>query len=341
MNKNKFPSISIVIPTLNSEAVLNKCLESISIQDYPKNKLEVIIADGGSKDRTRQIAKKFRSIIIDNPLKTTEAGKVVGIKKAKGDLIASIDSDNILPNKNWLKQMVLPFKDRSIIGSEPILYTYRKKDPILTRYFALLGMNDPICLFIGNYDRMSVLTGKWTNLKFETIDKGSYLKVKLDHEPIPTIGANGTFLRRNILKKQIKGNRLFDIDTLVEIIRQKGSFNFAKVKNGIVHTFVEDDIKKFFRKQLRRINDMSYYKSINDRSVDWEGTFLWKILYFQLQCLVIFPIIFQTIKGYLRKPDKAWLFHPVACYSTWAIYLYGWIKGKISPKEYSRANWKQ
>lgn len=328
--------ISVIIPTLNSAAVLEKCLASIAAQDYPKNKIEIIIADGGSTDGTLEIAKNYGAKIYNNPLKTGEAGKAIGVKKANGDLIALIDSDNILPDKNWLTKMTAPFADPETIGSEPWEYTYRKTDPWLTRYFAMLGMNDPICLFIGNYDRLSVLTGQWTNLKFAFENKQDYLKIKFDHKPLPTIGANGTIFRRNLFTNI--GDYLFDIDEPLKILQDNGCFYFAKVKTGIIHTFVEDDIIKFFRKQLRRISDLSYHKTA--RQTNWEG-FLPQIIYFQLQCLIVFPIVFQMLKGIWRKPDPAWIFHPVACYSTWFIYLYGYIKGKIAPAQSSRANWKQ
>lgn len=341
--KKKFePSISVVIPTLNSGAVLEKCLHSITSQDYPKNKVEIIIGDGGSTDLTLALAKKYRVKVVNNPLKTGESGKAVAVKKAKNELLALVDSDNILPNRHWFRDMVEPFADREIILTEPIKYTYRKKDPYLTRYFALLGMNDPICLFIGNYDRYSTITNRWTGLQFPAEDKGEYLKINLDHEPIPTIGANGTIFRKKILQDAIKKSKyLFDIDVLLKIIRKKGSVKIAKVKTGIVHTFVENDTGKFFRKQLRRINDMSFHKSKSNRDTDWEKSFMPKIVLFGVECLLIVPILTQTLIGIIRKPDIAWFFHPLACYSTLIIYLYGWTRGKILPKESNRAHWKQ
>jgi len=340
-NAQNLPAISVVFATLNAARVLENCLGSIARQDYPKNKIEVIIADGGSTDDTLSIIRKFKIRVVDNPLKTSEAGKAVGVKQATGDLVAFIDSDNILPVKDWFKKMVEPLEDEEIVGSEPIEYTYRKNDPWLTRYFALIGMNDPMCLFIGNYDRLCTLTGGWTNLKFPLEDKGNYLKIKFDHEPLPTIGANGTLLRKKIFADLGVGDYLFDIDVLVDILRKKNQIYFAKVKTGIVHTYVEDDIKKFFRKQLRRINDMSFHRAKKARSVDWEKFFFWKIIYFQLQCILVFPIFYQMVKGMIRRPDICWLFHPIACYSTWFIYLYGWIKGKFVPKESNREGWRQ
>jgi len=336
------PSISVVIPTLNSGSVLEKCLKSISIQDYPKDKIEIIIADGGSSDATLEISQKYHAKIVNNNLRTGEAGKAVGVKEAKNDLIALIDSDNILPNDRWFFDMTVPFEDDEIIVSEPIKYTYRKNDPYLTRYFALLGMNDPLCLFIGNYDRYSYITNKWTGLKFPEENKDSYLKVTLNHEPIPTIGANGTFFRRELLQNAIiDSSYLFDIDILLKIIRSKGEVKIAKVKTGIIHTFVEADAGKFFRKQLRRINDMSFHRSIKNREISWEGSFLPRIFLFIIGCLLVLPILAQMLIGFFRKPDKAWLFHPIACYSTLFIYIFGWVKGIINPQESHRDNWKQ
>jgi glycosyltransferase involved in cell wall biosynthesis len=337
----QLPSVSIIIPTLNSGKILEKCLKSISSQNYPKNKIEIIIADGGSNDTTLSLAKKYQAKIFSNPLKTGEAGKAVGVRKAKNEIIALIDSDNILPSRNWLKKMVKPFIDPEIIISEPIRFTYRRHDPYLTRYFALLGMNDPLCLFLGNYDRYSYLTGKWTNLKFEKEEKSSYIKIKLDNLPLPTIGANGTLIRKNIILKNFNGDYLFDIDIVVKLVKNKGYIFIAKTNNGIIHTFVEDSFTKFVKKQLRRINDLTFFSSQKLRETNWENTFLKKIIYFQIQCILLFPLIFQSIKGYIKKPDWVWLLHPIICEITLIIYLYGWLRGKISPKPQNRQEWKQ
>ena len=55
------PTISILIPTLNSAKTLRACLESIAMQDYPKDNIEIIIADGGSTDGTLEIISEFSS----------------------------------------------------------------------------------------------------------------------------------------------------------------------------------------------------------------------------------------------------------------------------------------
>jgi len=137
------PSISIITPTYNSAKTLTTCLASIKNQDY-QGEIEIIIADGGSTDSTLEIARQYTNKIYPNPLKTGEAGKAVGLKHSKGEIIALIDSDNILPSKDWLSRMVEPFQDREIAGTEPLYYTYRGEDGYSTRYCAMVGMNDPL-----------------------------------------------------------------------------------------------------------------------------------------------------------------------------------------------------
>ena len=118
--KNK-PSISIIIPTLNAGTVLDKCLASIRKQDYPAKKIELIIADAGSNDDTLKIAERHGiDKILDNPLKTGEAGKAVGVSTASNEIIALIDSDNILDGPDWLARMTAPFLDPELIASEPL-----------------------------------------------------------------------------------------------------------------------------------------------------------------------------------------------------------------------------
>ena len=328
------PLISFVIPTLNSGSILNKCLDSIKKQlmtDY-----EIVIADGGSTDNTLKIAKKYHCKIVNNKLKTAEAGKAIGLRKATGEFIALIDSDNILPDKKWLSDMLLPFSDPKIIGSEPISFTYRKNAGYIERYSALLGANDPFAYINGNYDRYSYLSNKWTNLKIDTEDKKSYLKLKIkDSNILPTIGANGTIFRKAFLNKFFKGDYFFDIDILA---MSPKPLYFAKVKTGIIHTFCESSLSKFIKKQKRRLTDYYIYK--DKRLYQWQSQS--HIFGFTFYSLLIIPSLFDSIRGFVKKPDFAWFFHPLACFLTWWIYFIVTLKYKLNLlKPLKRNQWRQ
>lgn len=336
---SKLPTISILIPTLNAASVLDKCLRSIADQDYPKEKVEIIVADGGSTDGTLEIAKKYKAKIYKNPLKTGEAGKAVALRQAQGELVALIDSDNILPDKNWLKRMIEPFSDPEIIGSEPWEFTYRRDDSLVNRYSALIGANDPYCYFVGNYDKRSVLSGKWTGLKIEQKDKGQYLKIRIGKGILPTIGANGTIWRTAILKKAVgKSDYLFDTD-IPYILARKKPFWFSKVKISIIHLYCRE-IENFYRKQKRRAKDFFFLESRKKRSETYQRQ-IFRQLYFIFSIILIFPLFIQSIKGYIKKPDNAWFFHPLACWLTLWIYGTQAILAQFKVAEMSRARWSQ
>lgn len=312
------PTVSVVIPTYNSESTLSQCLESIATQDYPKDRIEVIVADGGSKDRTLEIADRYGvDKVLKNPLRTGEAGKAVGTRAAKNEIVAFIDSDNVLPSRDWLRRMVEAFGDPSIVGAEPLCYTWRPRDPVPTRYCALIGMNDPLCLRLGNYERYSNVTGRWTDLPVKTSDRGDYLLVELSESSVPTIGANGFLVRRETLDEVSYEDYLFDIDVVPELVR-KGHSRYAKVKIGIVHLFA-DSTGKFLRKTLRRIRDYLYYQRHGLRRYPWHASRL-GILRFVLATLALIPLAKDIVRGYRRKPDVAWLFHFIGCWLTIMVY---------------------
>lgn len=99
--KSKHPKISIVIPTHNSSKTIYNCLHSILLQDYKE--YDIIVVDDGSEDDTTNIVKSFNHAhltVIEQENKGVSAARNAGIRKASGDLIAFLDSDDFwLPNK--------------------------------------------------------------------------------------------------------------------------------------------------------------------------------------------------------------------------------------------------
>ncbi len=312
--------VSIVIPTLNSERTLDECLSSIAAQDVPRGSYEIVLADAGSTDGTLAIARA-RGVdrIVDNPLKTGEAGKAAGIRAARGDLIALVDSDNILPDVGWLARMTAPFSDPRIVASEPLAYTVRRGDPALTRYFALLGMNDPLCLFTGNYDRLSAVTGRWTGLPVAQTDKGDYLEVTLTELTLPTIGANGFVFRRALLEHVEWEPYFFDIDIMHQAVRA-GFRHVAKVKTGIVHLYCSR-LGAFADKQRRRVRDYLFFAGERRRTYPWARQRRLGIAAFAGATLLVLPLAVQALAGFRRRPDVAWLYHVPVCWIT--LWTYG------------------
>lgn len=107
--------ISVVMPVYNEEATIIDTLRAI----YRNTVLpeEVIVADGGSTDKTVQLVKENfpQVIIVDNPRKHAAAGRNVGIKRAKGDIIAFTDGDCIVA-EDWIEAIVKAFEEHDIDG---------------------------------------------------------------------------------------------------------------------------------------------------------------------------------------------------------------------------------
>lgn len=102
------PFVSVIIPTLNEERYIGKCLESIFNLDYPKNRYEIILVDNGSKDRTIEITKKFNAKIIKRKSLTIGTLRNIGARDARGSILAFIDADCIA-DRNWIKRAIINF----------------------------------------------------------------------------------------------------------------------------------------------------------------------------------------------------------------------------------------
>ena len=339
---NNLPLVSMVIPTFNSARVIEGCLKSIISQDYPRDRMEIVIADAGSSDRTLDICRKYGvDIITDNPLLTGEAGKTAGIDKSTGEIIALIDSDNMLVGADWLTRMVAPFiEDSGIPASEVLFWSYNPDHSLVDRYCELTGINDPVCMFLGNYDRWNHLTGRWTGYPVtEEKDRGDWLDVTLDAEKIPTMGANGFLIRRKILDGLDYHPYFIDIDIVPQMVK-KGCRRIARPKIGIIH-FYCDSMATFRRKQRRRIRDFIYFSGKKMR-----GIYRWKLFtpgFFRyiIYTILVIPLFLQSLRGYLKIRDTAWFFHPAACWITLWEYTTGTISGFIKREFHDRKGWRQ
>ena len=89
---DNLPFVSIVVLCRNERDFIAKCLGSLTENDYPNERLEVLVADGMSHDGTRDIVKSFSRKhpfikLVDNPQKIPATAANQGIKAAKGDFV--------------------------------------------------------------------------------------------------------------------------------------------------------------------------------------------------------------------------------------------------------------
>jgi len=95
------PFISLLLPIRNEEVYIPACLNSLRAQDYPANRIEILVADGMSTDNTKQIVTDWmqqdrRVRIYDNPQQIVPTGLNLLIPQAKGDILIRVDGHCVL-----------------------------------------------------------------------------------------------------------------------------------------------------------------------------------------------------------------------------------------------------
>jgi cellulose synthase/poly-beta-1,6-N-acetylglucosamine synthase-like glycosyltransferase len=122
-NSALLPKVSVVIPVYNGEADLPDLLNCLCNQTYPVERVEYLLVDNGSGDRTAAIlqdaVQKFAaksvplSPLSENQVQSSYAARNAGIRAAKGDILAFTDAD-CRPQPNWLQTLIQPFGNTKI-----------------------------------------------------------------------------------------------------------------------------------------------------------------------------------------------------------------------------------
>ncbi len=106
------PNVSVIIPCRNEEKTIHLVLDALYGQTYPRELLEVVIADGFSEDRTREKIADFATahpglnlLVVDNPKRIIPAGLNVAIGSSSGEIIVRMDAHSI-PNPDYVSLCV-------------------------------------------------------------------------------------------------------------------------------------------------------------------------------------------------------------------------------------------
>lgn len=194
--------LSIIIPTYNEEHYLPKLLQSIKKQDI-KN-YEIIIADNNSKDKTRQIAKKFKCKITKGG-KRPGIGRNNGAKAAKGNLLLFLDADCYL-EKDFIITLLKEFKKRDLAAATCFLKPISKKiiDRIYFKIFnTYLKLTEKISPTIGG---CCILIKKEIHKKIKGFDEE--IRLLEEHDYVKKCLKHGKF---GIINKRINTSvRRFD-----------------------------------------------------------------------------------------------------------------------------------
>src|SRR5690554_6891882 len=96
--------VSVIVPVYNEEKYIENCIQSLLIQDYPKEQMEWIFVDGNSIDKTREIINKYKNRfpnlikLYKNPNKTVPYAMNIGIQVSIGKYIIRLDAHSEYAN---------------------------------------------------------------------------------------------------------------------------------------------------------------------------------------------------------------------------------------------------
>ncbi|MBD3260744.1 MAG: glycosyltransferase [Candidatus Altiarchaeales archaeon] len=130
---SEWPLVSILVPAYNEGECVGECLNSLLQLDYPRQKLEIIAINDGSTDTTLKEMQKFSEQVKVIDLEENKGTKAVplneGLRQAKGEFVACLDSDSIVES-DVLKKMLKSFTDEDIGAVTPALKVYKPESMV-------------------------------------------------------------------------------------------------------------------------------------------------------------------------------------------------------------------
>jgi len=224
------PFVTVIIPCRNEEGFIDRCLASLLAGDFPKDRLEVFVVDGVSRDRTREIVRERMRVepaisLIDNPQGTAPAALNLGIRRAKGDVIVRLDAHCIYP-REYISGLLRWMNETGADNVGGVWRTLPAADTAKARAIAI-ALAHPFG--VGNsYFRIGAREPRWV----DTVPFGCYRRDVFDR-----IG-------------------LFDEDL---VRNQDDEFNARLVRHGGRILLVPEIVCDYFaRESLRKLWRMSY-----------------------------------------------------------------------------------
>lgn len=247
------PKISYCVFTYNEEKKIEDCLRSIFDQNYPKDKLEVILVDDKSTDRTVEIAKKFPVKILYSGKKDGDFSATVGFHHATGEFFNAIGADMRLRGKDWFLKMVEPLIENPDMSAAITKYYSCPKESLVTKYLSL----DP-------FQRDLIYQFFSTNIEDVITEKrGGYYICEYTEDKIPP-QSHGLY-RVDIMRKIIDKEKIwYDMGNLVSLV-EKGYRKFAYVPDAGFYHFHADSLTQLVSKRIRNV-ERSYLRYLNKSS---------------------------------------------------------------------------
>ncbi len=315
---DKFLKFSFSLPVYNEEAMIKECLDSIACQDYPQDKIEVLLVDGESIDKTVEIASKYKFVkIFSNPKRLADFGAKIAAKEATGELFVAFAADNSLVGRDWLKtinQIFLSDKDISTFWCKMIP---SPGDSKINRYYELI-QNDPLSFCISK--NLGRYLKKASRMNFD--GRTGYL-FEIEEGRSLIWGANGltyrtAWVRDIILRKGFLGD-----NDVFQVLIEGGKNKVIYFKDLFVCHHHLRSLSQWVSKWRR--NYVSHFlQQRKTRNLGWIVSRGFKTKVFLWAVYSIIPVFSLAHALWLMIRDRNiyWLYHPVVSFFQAATYIY-------------------
>ncbi len=306
-------------------------LESIRKQNFDQNSIEILVLDGGSSDKTAEIAKEFGCVVMKNERKLPEYAKHIGILSAKGRYIIFLDSDEVFTNMDAIGDRVDIFqKDEA-----KIIFTGGYIKPKGAHYINdyINHFSDPFSFFM--YGTSSgfqyYLKSMLAAYRHHSI-REKYAVLFLDENsrlPLADLCA-GNAIDVNYVKKLL-GEKINDVRMLTQIIYitlKKDRRIFVLKDDFIVH-HSSDSFRKYLNKiKWRVISNMFHSDEIagfaKREMHDSPQIRFKKYLFMPYSLTIVLPLIYGVYLT-VRRKSLVCLLHPFLTFYTGCIIGYYYI----------------
>jgi cellulose synthase/poly-beta-1,6-N-acetylglucosamine synthase-like glycosyltransferase len=279
----KIPFVTILVPAYNEETTIKGTVFSLLNLDYPKDKIEIIVIDDGSKDKTLEIVKKFekRGVRVFTKENGGKASALnFGISKCRGELVGCLDADSFVQS-DALKKMIGYFEDEGVMAVTPSIKIWKDRNLLqrIQRIEYLMGVF--LRKAFSYLDSIHVTPGPFTIYKKEFFDKYGGYDV---------------------------GNLTEDIEVALRI--QRKGYRIENCMDANVYTVGPENLKSLQRQRNRWyvgfLENVFNYKDLFGREhgnlglLVLPGAFISVALSISLFVYTFWTWIFNSINGFLN-----------------------------------------
>jgi len=106
--------VSVIVPTYLEEKCIEGCLRSVKNQDFSSDRIEIIVVDSNSPDKTRDIAKKYAHKVINIKERGVGKARNTGVKHARGEILLFLDADTLL-HPEFVRELTKTFRTNDLV----------------------------------------------------------------------------------------------------------------------------------------------------------------------------------------------------------------------------------